>query len=137
MRVKQLAANRFEVVGVMDGDTCPAELFLLAGEKATEANRLGLIQILEKVAERGLDGVPSACVHEANKSKKIYEFKKGPLRLFFFKGKNGQIVVCTSGVRKSGQKADKAAVKRSARWREEYYTALENDALTTVDNDET
>ena len=136
MRVKQLAVNRFEVVGVMDGDACPAELFLLEGEKATEANRLGLTQILATVAERDLDGVPSAWVHEANKSEKIYEFIKGPLRLFFFKGKNGQIVVCTSGVRKSGQKADKAAVKRSARWREEYYTALENDALTTVDNDE-
>lgn len=121
----------------MDGDECPAESFLLYGEESTEAVRYGLMHMLEKVAEDGLQNVPHAWIHEANKKLDIYEFIKGPLRLFFFKGKNGQIAVCTTGVRKSGQKADPAAVKKAAKWRDDYYKALENDALITVIDDGT
>lgn len=121
----------------MDGDECPAESFFLHGEASTEAARTGLAQMLEKVAEDGLQKVPQAWFHEANKKLDIYEFIKGPLRLFFFKGKNGQIAVCTTGVRKSGSKADQAAVQKAAKWRDDYYEALKNDTLTTVNEDGT
>lgn len=137
MKLKRLAFNRFEIVAVMDGDECPAESFLLHDEKSTMAARHGLVQMLDKVAEEGLQKVPSAWFHEANKELDIYEFIKGPLRLFFFKGKNRQIAVCTTGVKKSGQKADPAAVKKAAKWRGEYYEALKNDALITVSDDGT
>lgn len=119
----------------MDGDGCPAESFLLHGEDSTEAARIGLAKMLEKVAEEGLQKVPQAWFHEANKKLDIYEFIKGPLRLFFFKGKNGQIAVCTTGVRKSGSKADTAAVKKAAKWRDDYYKALDNNTLITVNED--
>ena len=137
MKLKRLANHRFEIVAVMDGDECPAESFLLHGEESTEAVRYGLMHMLGTVAENGLQNVPHAWVHEANKKLDIYEFIKGPLRLFFFKGKNGQIAVCSTGVRKSGSKADQAAVQKAAKWRDDYYEALKNDTLTTVNEDGT
>ncbi len=119
----------------MDGDECPVESFLFQGEDSTEAARIGLMTMLEKVAEDGLQKVPQAWFHEANKKLDIYEFVKGPLRLFFFKGKNGQIAVCTTGVRKSGQKANMAEVKKAAKWRDAYYKALQDDTLIMVNED--
>lgn len=96
---------------------------------------MGLIDMLETVAADGLQNVPHAWFHEANKQLKIYEFIKGPLRLFFFKGSGGQIAVCTCGVRKSGKKADPKAVKKAAKWRDDYYAALKNGTLILESED--
>lgn len=107
----------------MDGDECPAETFLLQGEATTRSYRLGLFQMLTHVAEVGLAQAPSPWFHEANKEHGIYEFIRGPLRLFFFKGRNGEIAVCTSGVRKKGQKADKSSVLNAIRCKAAYEAA--------------
>ena len=71
-------------MGVVDGGGCEAENFLESGSSDTQASREGLVAILEHVAQRGLQNVPLAWVHEANKAKRSYEFRKGDLRLFFF-----------------------------------------------------
>lgn len=135
MKSKVLADARFRVVGVMDGDVCPAELFLSVGEESTKASRYGLFAMLQHVAKEGLQGIPSAWWHEANKSLGIYEFRKGNLRLFFFKGQRGEIAVCTSGVMKKGQKADTGAVERASRLRKQYETAIENNTYEVVDDE--
>ncbi|MBK6960118.1 MAG: hypothetical protein IPH23_02355 [Gammaproteobacteria bacterium] len=83
MRVKQLAVNRFEVVGVMDGDACPAELFLLEGEKATEANRLGLTQILATVAERGFGWGAFGVGSRGEQIREDLRVHKGPIAPVF------------------------------------------------------
>lgn len=119
----------------MDGDKCAAEDFLTIGEAATLSARLGLVNMLEFLAENGLEKASSAWFHEANKNERIYEFIKGPLRLFFFKGSKGQIAVCTSGVRKNGAKADKAAVSAAAALREAYETAVKSDTLEIIHED--
>ncbi len=117
----------------MDGDECPAVDFLLNGEAETESNRQGLVEMIDFVAENGLDAAPVKWIHEADKQKKIYEFIKGSLRLFFFRGKNGQIAVCTTGIRKSGQKADKSSVNKAAEYRNSYLSAYEGNTLRVID----
>lgn len=117
----------------MDGDLCPAIDFLVCGEATTESSRNGLIEMLDAVSAMGLQGVPSAWWHEANKQLGIYEFVKGRLRLFFFKGASGQIAVCTTGVMKSGQKADKASVKKATEFRDLYFAAHAANTLKVVD----
>jgi len=119
----------------MDGDDCPAEQFLAEGEAATEGARTGLVQILEFLAENGLGKASHAWLHEANKDEQIYEFIKGPLRLFFFKGNAGQIAVCTGGGRKKGRKADKAAVANAAILRSQYQAAIEKDTLEIIEDE--
>lgn len=136
MQVKILFEAQFKIVAVMDGETCPAEQFLLEGEDATAGHRTGLIQILEYLAENGLAEASHAWLHEASKKDEIFEFIKGPLRLFFFKGSNGHIAVCTGGVRKHGRKADKQAVARAAALRVEYQTAITEKSLEIIDHEE-
>lgn len=92
--------------------------------------------MLEHVATRGLDGVPVKWFHEASKEEKIYEFIKGPFRVFFFKGEGTQIAVCTSHARKSGKKADKKSVAHAARLRTAYMSAVQTDTLRVeIDDD--
>lgn len=133
MNLVELAASKYQVVAIMDGDTCPAFDFILKGEASTRSVREGLAQMIEVVSEKGLQDVPAAWWHEASKNDRIYEFIKGPLRLFFFKGEGGQIAVCTTGIRKNGQKADKASVKKAACFREQYYEAQAGNTLRVVD----
>ncbi|WP_138514571.1 type II toxin-antitoxin system RelE/ParE family toxin [Rhodoferax bucti] len=135
MKIKILAEDAYQVVGVMDGDLCPAENFLLHGDASTAAARGSLLEMIGYVAEHGLHGAPSAWFHEANKAEKIYEFIKGPLRLFFFKGEGNQVAICTTGVRKSGQKADKSSVSRAAKLRTTYFEARANNTCEVIDDE--
>lgn len=137
MRVKSLFSDSFQVVAVVDGNVCLAEEFLLFGEKDTNSARMGMVEMLEFVASNGLENIPSKWWHEANKQEKIYEFSKGPLRLFFFKGHGNQIAVCVAGTRKTAQRADKQKVAQAAKWRREYFAAVESGTLVVeVDQDE-
>lgn len=121
----------------MSGEGCPVEDFLAHGETQTKASRAGLAKMLQHVADFGLVGLPAAWSHEANKQEGILQLTKGALRLFFFEGVNGEIAVCTGGVRKSGQKADKAAVARAASLRQAYLTAKAANTLELIrDEDE-
>ena len=136
MKVKVLAEGKYEIVAVMDGVACPAEDFLTTGEADTRVNRQGLFQMLKLVADWGLQGVPSGWWHEANKQEKIYEFIRGPLRLFFFKGEGSQIAVCTGGVRKKGSKADKGSVTAASSSRKAYLSAIQAQTLEIMRDEE-
>lgn len=135
MQVKVLAELRFRVVAVIDGASCPVEDFISAGEVSTKASRDGLFEMIGHIAERGLQNIPPAWWHEADKAKGIYELIKGPLRLFFFKGAGKDIAVCTSGIRKSGQKADKHSVNRAAILKAAYFDAIAKNTYEVVDDE--
>jgi len=136
LKVKLLASDEYDIVALMDGPDCPVEFFLLTGEAGTHAHRVALVQMLRTVAEKGLQNVPAAWMHEANKQDRIYEFIKGPLRLFFFKGHGRQIAVCCGGVRKKGPKADKAEVAKAAKARKEYLRAVADNALEVIEDED-
>ena len=136
MRLKALFTERYSVVAVLDGDICPAEDFLTSGEEATRASREGFLMFLQFIAENGFDKAPVSWSHEANKKNGIYEFRKGKLRLFFFKGLNGQIAVCTTGVRKTTAKANKSAVKLAIEYKNNYFAAAKNEELVLIQEDE-
>lgn len=135
LKVKQLAASDYEVIAVMDGDSCPTEDFLQVGEATTRASREGLLVMIQSVAKMGLDEIPSAWFHEANKNEQVFEFIKGPLRLFFFKGVGRQIAVCVCGVRKKGQKADKASVAKTSQLRKLYFEAAAGNTLEVISDE--
>lgn len=136
MRIKVLKEDRFCVVATMQGNDCPAEAFLREGEANTKANRIGLIGLLERVAAEGLGCLPSALKHEVDKSHGIHEFIKGRLRLFFFEGTNGQVAVCTGGVMKSGQRADKAAVAHAIACKKAYFEAKKSQTLEVIQDED-
>ncbi len=115
-----LEHKQFRIVGVMQGDACPALDFLTNVSANHSSSRDGVLEMLAHVAEKGFQGVPAGWAKEANKQHHIMEFKKGDLRLFFFHGRNGDIAVCTCGAVKKGQKADKASVNLSAKMKQQY-----------------
>lgn len=133
MRLKALLRDRFIIAAVIHGDSCPAESFITDGEAAYESSRDGLACLLAHVSKNGLLGLSSKQTHEVDKRRKIYEFPKGDLRLFYFKGEGPVAVVCTGGLVKKGQKADKHAVKYAASCRDEYMIAIQNNGLEWVD----
>ena len=136
MKVKELFSEDYRVVAVMDGDSCPAEDFMREGEESTRAARDGLLQVLMFVAANGLQKCPSGWYHEVNKKEGIYEFIKHPLRLFFFKGEGKDIAVCTTGIRKKGQKVDKSSVIRAANWRKSYFESINSATLEVIENED-
>lgn len=124
MIVKSLACSTYTVVGVVDGDACPPERFIAEGDESTRASRLGLQQMIEFIAERGLQGVPSGWSHLANQQEQIYELRRGRLRLFYFKGSNGHIAVLTIGAMKDQRKANKSSVNKAIELKRKYEAAV-------------
>ena len=135
MRVKVIASSRYRLLATMDGDGCPAQEFILQGDANTRSWRMGLAKMLDVVSERGLANVPRAWCHEADKERGIYEFRKGALRLFFFKGQGNDIAVCTTGLRKDQSKADRPAVALADKLRNAYFAACKANQLEVLEDD--
>jgi hypothetical protein len=136
MQVQILLSSTYEIVGAMDGDTCPSQDFLHQGEANEAASRSGLLAMLGHVAQNGLQGVPAAWSHEVNKLEGIYEFTKGQLRLFYFKGDRSQIVVCTTGGRKKGKKVDPKAVAVAIAFKKRYLEAVKAKTLEVLSDED-
>ena len=105
---------------------------LVAGFDAGPADQRGQASWLR---ERGLANVPRAWCHEADKERGIYEFRKGALRLFFFKGQGNDIAVCTTGLRKDQSKADRSAVALADKLRNAYFAACKANQLEVLEDD--
>ncbi|QCB46622.1 type II toxin-antitoxin system RelE/ParE family toxin [Hydrogenophaga sp. PAMC20947] len=124
--VRVIAKGAYRVVAMKKGASCPAEDFLATGSEDTAASREGLLDLIDRVSEEGLAALPPALCHLADQKRGIYEFRKGRLRLFFFKGLNGDVAVCTGGVLKKSQRADKLAVDRAASMKQIYMNNADN-----------
>ncbi len=135
MKLKVIISAKYSVLGVIDGEECPAEDFINIGESTTEALRAGLFEIIRIIAESGF-GAVSPWSKVADKQNEIYELKKGKLRLFYFKGFNGHIAICTTGVMKSTKKADKASVRKAISYKEEYMRAIRECSIVLVEDDD-
>lgn len=73
-------------------------------ESKEEASGDRLLILFETVAADGLSALSSSQFHLVDKEHGIYEFIAGRLRVLFFKGASGQMVICTHLFMKKGQK---------------------------------
>ena len=89
------------VVAPIEGATCPFTQDLATFRRdGCEKAVAGLLKLLEVISERGRQGA-SSFFHEADKSQGLYEFRKDPLRLYFFFSQDcGSLVLCSHIVRK-------------------------------------
>lgn len=136
MKVKILTEGQYIISAIMDGDRCPVEDALLSDDPAHESQKLGLLDMLERAAEGGLQQFSSKQSHYINEDPKIYEFIRGPLRLIYFHGENNNVVVSTEVVVKKSQKADKKVVSKAKKMRKDYFEAIQNNTLIEVRDDE-
>lgn len=132
MYIKILAQDQYFISSIMKGDKCPIEDSPLGLDSTFCRAHAGLMDVLERVAETGLQQFPSSLSHAINRNPKIYEFIRGRLRLIYFHGSGNTIVVCTEIVIKKSQKADPQVISKAIEAHDNYYRALEEGALIVI-----
>ena len=133
MELKLLAKDIYRVAAVTAKGKCPAEDFLLNLDATYRASTDGLFELLDRISQDGLDDISSALSREVDKNEKIYEFRKGKLRLFFFKGNGDLLVICTTGLIKKTQKVDKQAVAKAIVCKNQYLNAVKQNTLVILE----
>lgn len=132
MQLTAIRMRAYEVVGVVSGGTCETLDFLTNLDAVYYGSRVGMTELITQIAEHGFEGMSNKLIREASKRHKIYEMRKGDLRIFFFHGAGKQIAVCTAGVVKKGEKADPLAVARAAELRNAYFEAIANNTIEVI-----
>lgn len=134
MEILVIFDAKYKITGVSKDGECDAinTLLEVAQGGQYQASVDGLIDLLERVSNDGLNNLSSKLTHFVDQEEKIYEFVKGDLRLFYFKGEGDFLVICTSATIKKTQKADKQHVKRAIKFKDEYFISVKNGTLKVV-----
>ncbi|MEJ2367973.1 MAG: type II toxin-antitoxin system RelE/ParE family toxin [Acidobacteriota bacterium] len=124
----------FEVLAICTnrGD-CPV-LDFLSGMDSSDAhlrNRM-LSFLRERVAKGGPPRNREVCRALENG---ICEFKKGPVRIFWF-WDDGQLIICTHAYRKKSRKAPRREIEKAKLLREQYEDAKRKNALIVRESQE-
>jgi Phage derived protein Gp49-like (DUF891) len=131
-----IETDKYTVAAVLKNGNCEVTEFLEELEETYHASVDGLYALIGLVSKTGLQDVSTKLSHCVNEEEKIYEFIKGKLRLFYFKGKGDLLVVCTSGIIKKTQKVDEKQVARAVALKKQYLQAVKDSTLVLKDNDE-
>lgn len=134
MELTVLSTDKFTVAAVSKDGKCSAMDFITNLESCYEASGVGLLDIIERVSADGLESLPKSLCHVVNKNEKIFEFIKGDLRLFFFKGNNNLLVICTTGVIKKSNKVDERHVNKAINYQNAYLFAVKQNTLVIKDD---
>lgn len=92
-------------------------------EATYEASRNRLLAYFEKVAELGPKALNSDQCHLVDANNKIYEFIAGSLRVLFFSGRPGSVIICTHMFLKKTQKTPTKEISKAVRAKALYDTA--------------
>lgn len=129
MELTVISSDKYKVAAVSINGICPAMDFLENLESTYRSSGDGLLGLIDKVSRDGLADIPSVLCHEVDKNEKIFEFIKGKLRLFFFKGKGDLLVVCTSGTVKKTPKVNPQQVNKAIKCKHQYLKAVKENTL--------
>lgn len=118
MKLKVLHRSRYKIAAAMDGDECETLTFLNDVSSKYRASAEGLIHLIERIADHGLDSLSTKLCHLVDKENKIYELIKGDLRLLFFKGHCDVLVITSHGFLKKSQKTPDNEKNKAVRLQE-------------------
>lgn len=136
MELVVIEADKYTVAAVLKNGGCEVTEFLEGLEETYRGSVDGLYALMALVSKAGLQDISTKLSHCVNEEEKIYEFIKGRLRLFYFKGKGDLLVICTSGVIKKTQKVGEKQVARAVALKKQYLQAVKDSTLEFKDNDE-
>ncbi len=89
-------------------------------EAAYEASRNRILAYFSQVAESGLQALNGAQCHTIDGNNKISEFISGKLRVLFFQGASGNMVICSHMFLKKTQKTPPQEIGKAIRAKREY-----------------
>lgn len=92
-------------------------------EATYEASRNRLLEYFKHVAGGGPQALNTAQCHQVDANDKIYEFIAGKLRVLFFQGAAGNVVICSHMFLKKSQKTPAKEVNKAIRAKKEYEQA--------------
>lgn len=134
MELTIIFSDKYSIAAVSRNAVCKVTDFLQEPTSAYQASADGLFNVMERVSKDGLDQLPHSLSHFVDKKEKIYEFIKGDLRLFYFKGQDNLLVICTSVVIKKTQKVDKKQVNLAIRLKLEYLQSVRDGTIVLIED---
>lgn len=78
--------------------------------------------MMDQHAQHGAESFNTKQCHYVDQEAKIYEYRKGRLRLFWFEDA-GRVIICTHGIVKKTQKTPGKEVSKAKRIQREYFEA--------------
>ena len=134
MELTVIVSDKYIVAAISNNGACETIDFLRDVEKTYKASADGLFDILNRVSTNGLEPLPDSLSHLVDRKEKIYEFIKGHLRLFYFKGHDNLLVICTSVAIKKTQKVDKKQVDLAVRLKLEYLQSVKDGTIVLIED---
>jgi phage-related protein len=92
-------------------------------EATYAASRNRLLVYFQQVAINGLQALTTAQCHSVDANEKIYEFIAGKLRVLFFQGTTGHVIICSHMFLKKTQKTPPKEVSKAIRAKQQYLAA--------------
>ena len=117
---------------------CPLHTFLAecVDNKQYHGSAVGLYKLIEMFSASGSEALTTDQSHYVDQDNKIYQLKKGDLRVLYFYASDKSIVICSHGFLKSTTKADKKEVKKAIRLRDEYLSSGELEFVELEDDED-
>lgn len=128
MKILSIKRAKFQVGAVVrekgDGTlTCPLIDDFYGIEATYEASRNRLLAYFSQVAAGGLQALNDAQCHTIDGKNKISEFVAGQLRVLFFQGAKGNMVICSHVFLKKTQKTPPKEIEKAVRAKQAYEKA--------------
>ena len=128
MKILSIQRAKFHVGAVVqekgDGSLACALIEDFIDIEATyEASRNRILEYFKHVAAGGPQALNHAQCHAVDANHKIYEFISGQLRVLFFQGATGRMVICTHMFLKKTQKTPPKEVNKAIRAKKDYERA--------------
>lgn len=92
-------------------------------EASYEASRDRLMSYFKQVAILGPRALNAAQCHQVDANNKIYEFISGQLRVLFFQGTQGNMVICSHMFLKKTQKTPPKELRKAIKAKGQYLQA--------------
>lgn len=128
------ADDHWLIVGVCsDRGDCPVDDFLsgLGDNFRKDLDRVRAL--FTHVAKNGPNQLPVELSH--NIAPEIFEFIRGRLRIVWFYGEGGRVVICSQGFVKKGQKTPRSEIKAAQRAKASYLTAFQGGVVEIIEEE--
>jgi hypothetical protein len=128
------ADDIWAIVGACsDRGDCPVDDFLCGLDANFEKDVQRVRTLFKHIAKTGPNLLPVEVSH--NIAPNIFEFIRGRLRIAWFYGESGKIVICSQGFVKKGQKTPRAEIEAAQRARSSYIAAHQKGAVAIVEEE--
>ncbi|MBE0503161.1 MAG: type II toxin-antitoxin system RelE/ParE family toxin [Desulfuromonadales bacterium] len=128
------ADDIWAIVGACsDRGDCPVDDFLCGLNANFEKDVQRVRTLFKHIAKAGPTLLPVEVSH--NIAPEIFEFIRGRLRIVWFYGDGGRIVICSHGFVKKGQKTPRAEIEAAQRAKRNYIASCLKGAVVILEEE--